>query len=390
VSVRSLTWSDVWRRRLANHSLLEAAPRRQLLRVVGAVCGIHAQMMASAEISIGLRVEGMTKSKVRDELWKRKRLVKTYGLRGTVHLFPASELGLWLAALRAAPTPNQDSRLAGMGLTQKQVDSIADAIGEVLDGQRLTTEQLEDEVAAGLGPWTRKATPAFSGAWSRTRMSIGVAAHAGTLCFGPNDGNKVTFVRPEQWIGPVPEVDGGEALREVVRRFLMAYGPATPGDFAQWFYTTPSGAREVFRSMGNQLQEVDVEGWRAWLPMTDTNSPSRAKLPIRLLPHFDCYLVGCRPRDNLVPKRVQEQTAERRLKRQDLHSPLPILLIDGVVGGLWERRLARGVVTIRVEPFGKLDARQTRELRAEAERIGEILEAEVDLSIGSVGARPHL
>jgi uncharacterized protein YcaQ len=277
-----------------------------------------------------------------------------------------------------------------MGLTRKQVDSIADAIGEVLDGQRLTTEQVEDEVAARLGPWTRKATPAFSGAWSRTRLSMGAAAHAGTMCFGPNDGNKVTFVRPDQWIGPLSYVDGDEALREVVRRFLKAYGPARSSDFAQWFYTTASGAREVFRSMAEELEEVEVEGWRAWLPTSRAKPSSRAKPRIRLLPHFDCYLVGCRPRDNLVPTLVQQQMAKRGLKRQDLHSPLPILLIDGVVGGLWERRLARGVVTIKVEPFGKLDARQTKELQAEAGRMGEILEAEVHLSIGSVGARPHL
>src|SRR5438067_5060473 len=96
-----LTWEKVLRWRLDRHHLIEPAPRERLVQVVGEVCGIHAQVMASAELSLGLRVEGVTRPDVAAELWERRRLVKTYGLRGTVHLFPADEFSTWMAALRA-------------------------------------------------------------------------------------------------------------------------------------------------------------------------------------------------------------------------------------------------------------------------------------------------
>jgi hypothetical protein len=101
--MESWTWDQVWRRRLARHQLLEPAPIERLTWVVGQVCGIHCQVATSAELSIGLRVNGATRHHVRRALWDERSLIKTYGLRGTVQLFPAAELSLWLAALRARP-----------------------------------------------------------------------------------------------------------------------------------------------------------------------------------------------------------------------------------------------------------------------------------------------
>ena len=79
--MRSLTWNQVMALRLQRHWLLEPAPPDRLVQVAGAVCGIHAQVMATAELSLGLRVAGVTRLQVRQELWERRRLVKTYGLR---------------------------------------------------------------------------------------------------------------------------------------------------------------------------------------------------------------------------------------------------------------------------------------------------------------------
>lgn len=64
--------------------------------MVRAICGAHAQVAPAAELSIGIRVAGITRDHVRDALRERRSLVRTYGPRGTVHLFPADELGMWL------------------------------------------------------------------------------------------------------------------------------------------------------------------------------------------------------------------------------------------------------------------------------------------------------
>src|SRR5690349_16658598 len=95
----TLTWGQVWTYRLTRHFLLDPAPAADLAAVAGAVGGIHAQVMPAAELSLGIRVAGITKREVEAALWQERRLVKTYGIRGTIHLFPTAELPLWMAAL---------------------------------------------------------------------------------------------------------------------------------------------------------------------------------------------------------------------------------------------------------------------------------------------------
>ena len=68
---------------------------------------------------------------------------------------------------------------------------------------------------------------------------------------------------------------------------------------------------------------------------------------------------------------------------------LPVLL-DGVVGGLWHRRRSGRQLEITVEPFGRLTTGQRRQVQAEAERVGAVLEAPVIAAFDPVPARPHL
>ncbi len=398
MAARSLSWRQVWDRRLARHFLAEPAAAG-MADVVGAVCGIHAQVMPSAELSIGLRVAGASRADVRAELWQRRGLVKTYGIRGTVHLFPADELPMWLAALRANRPPAGE-RPAPAEDDHARTRAVVEAIGEALDGRLLTREELGDEVARRAGSWTgERVFPAFGGMWPRWWPMIGPAAAAGVLCFGPNRGSRVTFVRPDQWIGSWRDVDGREALAEVFRRYLSAYGPATPRDFARWFRMDAGAAAELARSLAGQLEEVDVEGWRGWMLAADLDGPWPApRGAVRLLPQFDCYVIGCHPRDRLVPTAVLRRLGEdrvgaawaRRVIAAGSVSTIPTLLVDGVVAGVWERRRDRGRMHLRVEPFRQLSARRRRALQVETERVGEILEAAVTLSVGAVDVRPHL
>jgi hypothetical protein len=381
-----MTWREVWAMRLRRHWLAAAAPADQMLDVVGGVCGIHAQVTASAELSLGLRVAGLNRQDIRDALWKDRILVKTYGLRGTLHIFPTRELPLWLAALKAKPAPREPNRIELETLAPERRKAVIEAIREALDCQILTREQLGREIEQRVGTWaTEEVFPAFGGNWPRWQLALGPAAADGIVAFGPNRGNRVTYVRLDQWVGQPGSVDGGAALREACRRYLAAYGPATHVEFARWFATPPKAALDILHSLGDELEQVDVDGWRAWLPANAT--PLTAGDSVRrvhLLPHFDCYVVGSHPREQLIPHSAPDAL------QGGTAAPFAVVLVDGVVGGLWERRKRGKVLQIRVDPFCQLDAQQERDLEAEATRVGEILETEVEFSFGHVESRGHM
>ena len=390
----SLTWKEVWARRLARHFLINRASSEDLVRTVGAVCGIQAQVLPAAELSVGMRVDSVTRSDVQAALWERRVLVKTYGIRGTIHLFPSDELLLWMAALRARSALDMKKQQA-LGLDAIQLSRIVEAIGGALDGRELTMQQLGEEVVRHVGSWAGETTgQAWGGGLPRWRMALGEAALHGVLCYGPPQGTHVTFVRPDQWLGNGAgwqDVDPALALAEVFRRYLRAYGPATARDFARWFYLPPRAASDLATALRSELQEIDVEGYRSYLLAEDADERDKPaadmseQLPPRLLPHFDCYVIGCHPRDRLLPPTWAERVPPRTTPSQ-----LPVLLVEGMVAGLWERKTKGKQIEVRVEPLATLDKRQRTLLEDEAARIGKVLRGEATLTIGTVSIRPHL
>jgi hypothetical protein len=133
-----------------------------------------------------------------------------------------------------------------------------------------------------------------------------------------------------------------------------------------------------------EVTRVDVEGTLAWVAAGDTDAPSGPPRGLRLLPYFDAYVVGCQPRELLFPGRA----AERALAGGQAGN-FPVLLIDGVVAGVWHQRRSGRKIAITVEPLEELSAAQRRALDDQVERVGAILEGTARLSIGSVSVGPH-
>jgi Winged helix DNA-binding domain len=374
--------------RLGRHSLLERAPAARLADVVGDACGIHAQLITAAELSIAVRVD-MKRSEVRAALWEDRVLAKSYGMRGTIHLFPAAELPLWMAARRHRSQLNaryEKARLQQMGLEEGQLEELVNATAEALDGGPVTLLELGEEVVRRTGPWAGEAAnDAWLTGWPNWRRALGSAATAGVLCFGPNRGNQVTFVRPDQWLGSWLEVDPEQALLEVFRRYLRAYGPASPGHFGEWFDLSAAVVRQLVTALGDEVVEVGVEGERLLALAEDADcqgDDSPVDDSVRLLPHFDCYLRGFHPRSQLV--------GDHRDRAAGGTGRFPVLLVDGQVAGVWERRKRGRRVEVRIDAFRRLSRRQARELEAEAARIGAFDDAEVEVIRGAVEVRAHL
>jgi winged helix DNA-binding protein len=99
VTDAALTAAQARAWRVARHGLDERAPRDAMLDVAAALCGVHAQLPSSAELALWARVDGLRPGDVDRALWKDRALVKTWAMRGTLHLLPAAELGRWIAAL---------------------------------------------------------------------------------------------------------------------------------------------------------------------------------------------------------------------------------------------------------------------------------------------------
>lgn len=379
-----MTWAEVCARRLERHGLAEPIKEARPAEVVGTMCGAHAQVMSAAELSIGLRIAGATREDVRGALWSERSLVKTCGPRGTVHLLPTQDLPMWTAALSTIPSTRNVQGKNAL-LTAEQTEEVVAAIADALEDAELTVDELTEAIVERTGSWAGEpAMPAFQEMWPRWRWAEGTATNRGEMCFGPNRGRKVTYTSPRRWLPGFRPAEGHTAIADLLKRYLHAYGPAMPEHFARWLAAPPRWSKELFASLAGDLQQVEVEGSVAWVVAGDTATPSTPPNGVRLLPYFDAYVVGCHPRDLLFPG----MAAVRALTHGQAGN-LPVLLIDGIVAGIWHQRRSGRKLEITVEPFERLTPTQRRELDSQVERVGEFLEEMPRLTIGTVTVGAH-
>jgi hypothetical protein len=216
------------------------------------------------------------------------------------------------------------------------------------------------------------------------RLLSGFAFFGGAvLCQGPPKGSKITLARPDQWVERWEEADEQESLREVCRRYLRTYGPATPKDFREWFLGRqfkPAEARALFDSIASELDVVDVEGHEAFVLAGDADFP-QSEASIRLLPEYDVYVMGFRERDQLVPDAARRQVAAHGRGKYEGPAGVRFLMIDGIAAGLWERKKRGRRIELQVTPSRKLTRVERAGVGTEAERIGSFLGLEPVLTV---------
>lgn len=341
--------------RLAGHRLAPRAAAGEMVAVAGQVGGVQAQVMSAAEWSLGVRVDGIGRADVARALWEDRTLVKTWAMRGTLHLLPAADLPLVMAACRSRPASWWRAWERHLGIGAGDFERLVFAIGDALDGRQLTRRELIEQMAPRLA-----GSPGLKGAMeSGWGGVLKPAARAGILCFGPSRGQEVTFVRADQWLGGWREIDELEAAVELLRRYLAVNAPATREDFGRWLGTTPV-VRAAWAALLPEL--VRVEGGHALADYEPLPAPHDC---VRLLPNFDTLLLSHARREHLVAK--ENHALVYRLAGW----VSAVVLCDGAIAGTW--RLDRG--TVSVDEFRPLTTRERRGVAREVERLGRFVGA---------------
>ncbi|NJL53974.1 winged helix DNA-binding domain-containing protein [bacterium] len=373
--MKSLTWNQVNAWRLAQHSLSPRSNREAFVEVASHLYGIHAQVMSAAELALGARIDRLKREDVQAVLWEERKLVKTWAMRGTLHLLAAQDLPLHAAARTIDPRRWID--FESHGISEKQSQAFLEAVPEILSSEPMTREQLADALAEQVG------LPVLSELIrSKWGTALKPSAFRGDLCFGPNQGKNVTFVNPKKWLASWKPAKPEAAFTEIARRFLRAYGPLTPKQFARWWNEgNVTVAKNLFKQIEDELEPVEVEGWRALALKSTIEQMQQSKVSsmVRLLPMFDAYVLDiARIGEPVLPKQYR-----KRVFRQQGWTTA-VVLVDGIIEGVWNHKTNETEMTITVEMF-KPPTEQVREgIAAEAARLGKFLDSEVTLIYDSI------
>lgn len=369
-----MTWSQALAWRMRRH-FLDPVGDRPVAAVVRRLCGVQSQVASYAELCVRVRRRNSKAGEVAHAL-SEGRIIKTWAMRGTLHLLTPEDAGAFLSLIAAGRSWERPSWQSYFGVTPKQLDALREVVRDALGGKALTRGELIEAVIARRG--YGHLGDALRSGWGTLLKPY---AWQGDLCFGPGQGARVTFTTPRaassRWAG-VPEPD--EAAPVAIASYLRAYGPANADAFSHWIGPGRIGKRRVqawFEALGPRLAEVEVGGERAYVLAEDLDElmstrPTRA---LRLLPGFDQFVMGPGTGDGHVV------TARRRTAVSKQSGWIaPVVLAGGVVRGTWGLAGNR----VQVAWFKEAGAVQRTPLRAEVKRlsaiIGRDLEVEVSLA----------
>ncbi|HUF01035.1 MAG TPA: winged helix DNA-binding domain-containing protein [Gaiellaceae bacterium] len=366
-----ISWEQAlaWRMR---RQLLDPVGRLPVAGVVGRLCGVQAQVASSAELAIRLRRETSRPGEVGRAL-SQGRLIKTWAMRGTLHLLTPEEAGVFLSLIAAGRPWERPSWQRHFGVTPQKLEALRHAVRSALDGGPLTRDELGTAVAAERG--LRHVGEAFRSSWGTLLKPL---AWQGELCHGPSQGTRATFMRPEaassRW-GGLPDPDDAAPL--AIAAYFRAYGPATIGAFADWLAGGWFGTRQLriwFDALRERFAEIDVDGERAYVVAEDLDelAATRPSAAVRLLPGFDQYVLGPGTADGRVVPRSRRAAVSKQAGWIS-----PVVVVGGVVCGTWEldRDLAR------VAWFGEAGRPPRKALDAEVARLSSILGRDVQPAI---------
>jgi hypothetical protein len=288
---------------------------------VRAVFGLQAQDRRAGQLAVRARTEGATLDAL------GTGLVRTWAMRGTLHLLAAEDLSTALAIYGPIQLERGERRLRQLGLPPDVAERSTDEIAAILAEEAPLTRH---EIAARLRD---RGVPVAAEGQAPIHV-VARAAHAGVLLevgdgtYGPLD------------LGRLP--DREEALVKLARRYAASHAPATEEDFATWSGLPKGDLRWEEPETG----DADEGG-------------------VRLLPAFDEWLLGWKSRDPILPREHAKRVAPGGGIIR------PVAIADGRVFATW--RLDRPKRRIELDPFGRVSKPMREGIEQEVAAIGEFL-----------------
>lgn len=284
-----------FRRRIG--ALEERLPRGASSLRKAAWAGLQDSVPRAALLSIHARVEGTNPS-----TWKDPSLVHVWGPRFSTYVVPARDRAIFTLA-----------RLPDDPRRRQRAEDIAARVHAFLAGRRLRDSDVQEALGLHNGIKSATMTGTIVIRWEGARA-------------------------PTMWTVPRPELDPLEARRELARRYLHVFGPATAASFAVWAGITAAEAGATCDGLSRSLVAVRTPIGEGWILARDEpgfREPPGPPAAARLLPSGDAYyllqeaerellVLDARRRDELWTSRVWPGA----------------VLVAGEIVGTWRRAQA--------------------------------------------------
>jgi len=354
-SARVLTLRELNRATLARQGLL-ARERCDAKAIVSRLAGLQAQWPAPPYTGLWTRLESFTRPDL-GQLIERRELVRATTMRGTLHVVTAADYAQFRPVFEPMLAKGYASIARDRGRAIDPAAVATEARAFLADGSR-TMEAIRQHLAKK-HPQADARIMGYAVRMYLPLVQVPEPAHPWGFPQEPS------FALAEVWLGRALPARGD--ARELVRRYLAAFGPATARDAQTW-----SGVGSLVEAMETLRPELTVfadERGRELFDLPDAPRPGAdAATPVRFLPEYDNLLLAHHDRTRFVPETFRKGVYLPGLRVAGT------FLVDGFVRGAWKiERKTKTKAALVLTPFGSMAKIDRTALLDEGERLAAFI-----------------
>ncbi len=354
-SAPTLTTRQLNRATLARQMLLAREPAAATA-VVERLAGLQAQLARPPFVGLWTRIEGFQRNDLIEPLLRRE-IIRATAMRGTLHLMSAADYVALRGALQPMLTKGMQAilRERAQGL---DMDALRTEARVFFGGKPATFDALRNHLKAKYPQADERA------------MGYAIRMHLPLVQVPTDDAwgfpAASDFALADDWLGKKVPTEEAPA-HTLVRRYLAAFGPATPRDAQVW--SGLQSLRAGFEELRPELVTFRDERKRELFDLPDAPRPEEgSSAPVRFLPEFDNLVLAHDDRTRVI---ADEHRPKVTLKNLQVRATF---LVDGFVAGTWKVERKRKTATLVLEPFGKLAKKALAELEREGEALLRFVE----------------
>jgi len=359
---------------LIKHHLFQKASRKDLVKVVDHVCGLHAQAPATPYLSLWSRVENFENDLLDKALYREKTLVKVWCMRGTLHVIPSGDMPVYNRALRRMWFEHHGRymRAPDWPSIDERKNVIYPKILQALAQKPLKRKELNDKVRLLMKDDSKPYQRLFSG-WGGILKET---AYEGLTVHAQPCERESCFARLDSWLPDLDlnKIGEEEAQRRLFIKYLRGYGPATQQDFVLWSGLMAGDAKRAIENASLLVKEVEIEGveGRFWLLKEDLKTLDsislKEKMPVSLLPKFDSILLGHKDRTRII-----RDEYKKRVFKPVVGDIAATVLVNGRVIGTWKPKKTKHALTVMITPFEKISKEDLKEIEDRATALSQFM-----------------
>jgi hypothetical protein len=317
-------------RRLRSHRL--SAPAPSIAAAAHHMLATQGQEFWGGRWALAARTRGNPSVRDVDAAFDRGEIVRSWTMRGTIHVIPARDLA-WVLSLTADRQHRAAAAVHRVEAIDRDELEKAErlSLGALAGGNRLTRKELF-AVLEGAGVSTAR---------QRGYHLLVALSLRAVVCQGPvvaregGPSREQYIVRTDEWIGVAASPP--DPLAEYFARFVGSHGPAGARDFAWWSGLPLGVARAAAEAASDRLTVVADDGEPLYVTSEPAPRRSTAAPAVLALPPFEEYYLSYV--DRTVPC-APEFLAHVGPSLNGIVRP--ILVARGAVVGVWTHSVAVG------------------------------------------------